>query len=96
MFGILQTNKKLKNLAADQPDLLESPLGTRRLLLYVITSLTGPKFLTVWVAKTEEGATWDTVVLLGGYRARTVAILQKLAEVGFVGKAYRIYSRVMS
>lgn len=88
MFGILQKNEKQKKkLAADQPDLLESPLGARRWPLYVITSPTGPKFLTVWVAKTVEGATWDTIVLLGGCRARTAAILEKLAEVGFVGKA---------
>lgn len=79
MFGILQKKaKQTKKLAADQPGLLESPLGTRRWPLYVITGPTGPKFLTVWVAKTEEGGHLGDYCSVGRVQSSHGGILEKL------------------
>lgn len=47
----------------------------------------GPKFLTVWVAKTEEGATWDAIVPLGGCGARHGGNSGETSRGGFCGRS---------
>lgn len=53
----------------------------------------GPKFLTVWVAKTEEGGHLGHYCSVGRVQSSHGG---NSGETTFVGKAYWIYSRVMS